>query len=44
MGLSDDTPLAHFQAKARVLRIADGPDQVHRRTVARREYKKYSKL
>ncbi|XP_053385750.1 acyl-CoA dehydrogenase family member 10-like [Mercenaria mercenaria] len=44
MGLSHDCPLAYFQAKARVIRIADGPDEVHRRTIARREYKKYSKL
>ncbi len=36
-GVSDDTPLAYFYAWARVLRIVDGPDAVHRRTVARRE-------
>lgn len=36
-GVSDDTPLAYFYAWARVLRIVDGPDAVHRRTVARME-------
>lgn len=41
-GVSDDTPLAYFYAWARVLRIVDGPDAVHRRTVAREEFKKAS--
>jgi acyl-CoA dehydrogenase len=36
-GLSQDTPLAHHYAHARTLRIVDGPDAVHLRTVARRE-------
>lgn len=36
-GVSDDTPLAYFYAWARVLRIVDGPDAVHRRTVAKVE-------
>ncbi|MGW3606324.1 acyl-CoA dehydrogenase family protein [Micromonospora sp. NPDC005161] len=36
-GVSDDTPLAYFYAWARILRIADGPDAVHRRSVARAE-------
>jgi acyl-CoA dehydrogenase len=40
MGVSEDTPLAYFYAWARVLRIVDGPDAVHRRTVARMELKK----
>jgi acyl-CoA dehydrogenase len=39
-GSSDDTPLAYFYAWARVLRIVDGPDAVHRRTVACAELKK----
>ena len=39
-GVSDDTPLAYFYAWARVLRIVDGPDAVHRRTVAREELKR----
>ncbi|RZS90466.1 acyl-CoA dehydrogenase family protein [Aquimarina brevivitae] len=29
MGVGQDTPLAHFFAAARVLRLADGPDEVH---------------
>lgn len=43
-GVSDDTPLAYFYAWARVLRIVDGPDAVHRRTVAREELKRESPL
>jgi acyl-CoA dehydrogenase len=39
-GVSDDFPLAYFYAWARVLRIVDGPDAVHRRTVAREELKR----
>jgi acyl-CoA dehydrogenase len=39
-GVSDDTPLAYFYAWARVLRIVDGPDAVHRRTVARAELRR----
>jgi acyl-CoA dehydrogenase len=39
-GVSDDTPLAYFYAWARVLRIVDGPDAVHRRDVARQELKR----
>ncbi|XP_049645281.1 acyl-CoA dehydrogenase family member 10 [Suncus etruscus] len=38
-GLSSDYPLAQFFAWARVLRIADGPDEVHRATVAKLELK-----
>jgi acyl-CoA dehydrogenase len=37
MGLSPDTPLAELWTWGRVLRIADGPDEVHLRTVARQE-------
>jgi acyl-CoA dehydrogenase len=36
-GLSDDTPLTAFFAQARALRIADGPDEVHKRVIARLE-------
>lgn len=39
-GVSDDTPLAYFYAWARVLRIVDGPDAVHRRTIAKAELSK----
>ncbi|MFI8089431.1 acyl-CoA dehydrogenase family protein [Streptomyces sp. NPDC086080] len=39
-GVSDDLPLAYFYAWARVLRIVDGPDAVHRRTVARQELRR----
>lgn len=37
MGLSPDTPLAELWTWGRVLRIADGPDEVHIRSVARQE-------
>ncbi|SVA46038.1 uncharacterized protein METZ01_LOCUS98892, partial [marine metagenome] len=40
-GVSQDTPLARMYAGQRTLRLADGPDEVHRRTVAREELKKY---
>jgi acyl-CoA dehydrogenase len=43
-GVSDDFPLAYFYAWARVLRIVDGPDAVHRRTVARQEIKRVNPL
>jgi acyl-CoA dehydrogenase len=39
-GVGDDFPLAYFYAWARVLRIVDGPDAVHRRSVARQETKR----
>ena len=38
--MSSDYPLAHFWAMSRILRLADGPDEVHRRAVARMELKK----
>ena len=41
MGLSQDTPLARMSAGARVLRIADGLDEVHLRSIARREINKH---
>lgn len=39
-GLSNDFPLAALYAYARVLRIADGPDEVHRAVVAKLEVKR----
>ncbi|MEK6454214.1 acyl-CoA dehydrogenase [Caldifermentibacillus hisashii] len=41
-GVSDDFTLAYHWANARTLRIADGPDEVHRRQIAKLELKKYS--
>ncbi len=40
-GVSQDTPLAHMWAAARTLRFADGPDEVHKRSLARRELRAY---
>ena len=39
MGVSPDTPLADFYTGGRVLRYADGPDEVHLQTIARLELK-----
>src|SRR5580692_441671 len=39
-GVSQDFPLAHMWASARSLRFADGPDEVHKRSLARRELRK----
>ncbi|HEY4280769.1 MAG TPA: acyl-CoA dehydrogenase family protein [Conexibacter sp.] len=36
-GVSDDTPLAYMYAHMRTLRLADGPDEVHKLSIARRE-------
>ena len=41
-GVSDDFPLAALYAHARTLQIADGPDEVHKRSVARRELRRYT--
>ena len=43
-GVSQDTPLASLYASVRYLRIGDGPDEVHRRTVARYELGKHETL
>ena len=42
MGISQDTPLAGLWASARTLRFADGPDEVHKRSLARRELRRYA--
>lgn len=39
-GVSDDTPLAAMYAGARSLRLADGPDEVHLRDIARQELRR----
>ncbi|MCE8538185.1 acyl-CoA dehydrogenase family protein [Ruegeria pomeroyi] len=39
-GVCDDTPLAWMYAAQRALRLADGPDEVHRRAMARSEFKR----
>jgi acyl-CoA dehydrogenase len=41
-GVSQDTPLAALWTSARTLRLADGPDEVHRASLARRELRKWS--
>ncbi|NGO70111.1 acyl-CoA dehydrogenase family protein [Streptomyces boncukensis] len=41
-GVSQDFPLAELWAAARTLRLADGPDEVHQRSLARRELSRYT--
>jgi acyl-CoA dehydrogenase len=40
-GVSEDTPLAHMYAMQRTLRLADGPDEVHRAAIGKHELGKY---
>jgi acyl-CoA dehydrogenase len=40
-GMSDDFPLAWMYAHIRTLRLADGPDEVHKMTIARRELRRH---
>ncbi|MFF5293910.1 acyl-CoA dehydrogenase family protein [Paractinoplanes globisporus] len=40
-GVGQDTPLPSLWAHARTLRLADGPDEVHKRSLARRELNRY---
>ena len=41
LGVSDDTPVAAMWRNGRALRIADGPDEVHKMVIARRELKRF---
>lgn len=41
MGMSDDTPIARFWRENRAMRIVDGPDEVHRMQIARREVRRW---
>jgi len=43
-GVTTDSGLARMYASQRTLRLADGPDEVHNRTIARLEYGKYLNL
>jgi acyl-CoA dehydrogenase len=40
-GVADDFPLAEFWAHQRTLRLADGPDEVHKRTIFRNEIRRF---
>jgi acyl-CoA dehydrogenase len=40
-GMSGDTPLAYSYANQRTLRLADGPDEVHRQSIAKLELAKH---
>ena len=42
-GVTDDFPLAAAYAHMRTLRLADGPDEVHKRSIARQELRKHRK-
>jgi acyl-CoA dehydrogenase len=41
-GVSQDFPLAAMWAHVRTLRLADGPDEVHKLSIARRELQQYA--
>ena len=41
-GVSQDTPLAASWAGIRTLRLADGPDEVHNRAIAKMEFAKHA--
>jgi len=43
-GVSDDWPLAAMYTHARTLHLVDGPDEVHKQQIARRELRKYESL
>ena len=42
LGVSDDTPVAAMWRNGRALRIADGPDEVHKMVIARRELRRFA--
>ncbi len=42
LGVSDDTPLARMWRDGRMLRLADGPDEVHKMVIARRELARWA--
>ena len=42
LGMSDDTPLAAMWRFSRMLKVADGPDEVHKMVIARRELNRYT--
>ncbi|MDB4433172.1 acyl-CoA dehydrogenase family protein [bacterium] len=42
LGMSDDSPVAGMWREGRSLRIADGPDEVHKMVIARRELKQFA--
>jgi acyl-CoA dehydrogenase len=44
LGMSDDTPLAGMWRFSRMLKVADGPDEVHKMVIARRELNRRAKL
>jgi acyl-CoA dehydrogenase len=43
LGMSDDTPLAGMWRFSRMLKVADGPDEVHKMVIARRELNQWAK-
>ncbi len=42
LGMSDDTPIARMWRDGRAMRIADGPDEVHKMVIARRELRRFA--
>ncbi len=42
LGMSDDTPLAGMWRFSRMLKVADGPDEVHKMVIARRELNRWA--
>ena len=43
LGMSDDTPLAGMWRYSRMLKVADGPDEVHKMVIARRELNRWAR-